>query len=241
MKSRRYGNGKKMIKKAHSAKGSDKGVKKIRVLIVDRHPALRSGVREALKADGSVDVIGEADSFDQAVGIISKEKPELIIMDISLNGRSGLDLLKYVQESAYAARCFIYTSQSDVFSAERALKAGAMGYSMKSEPLEVLLTGIRSVCSGNLYVSDDLKDRLLRRFMDPQKNGNGRPSVDRLSDREVEVFELIGRGFGTREIADQLSLSVKTIETYRGHIKRKLKVASASELLRAAIDWVSIH
>jgi DNA-binding NarL/FixJ family response regulator len=217
-------------------------VKKSRVLLVDDHPVVRDGLMRLINEQPDLEVCCEADDVQSALEQIELHKPDVAVVDISLKGRSGLDILRSLKGSS-ALPVLILSMHDEMLYAERALKAGAKGYVMKEEAREKLLLGLRSILKGGIYVSDKLAVRVLKQHFGgpapkkPTKPGATSP-IGQLSDRELEVFRLLGQGNGTRQIADQLNLSVKTIETYRAHIMEKLDLKDARELIRFAVQSV---
>jgi len=183
-------------------------------------------------------VCGQAEDAYDAMEAIKTLKPDLVIVDISLKEKSGIEVIKDIKSRYPTLTVLILSMHDESLYAERALRAGAKGYIMKQEATEKVITAIRKVLSGQVYVSNRMAARMVGKFVGGGPDV-GASEIDRLSDRELEVFCLIGQGHGTREIAEKLHLSVKTIETYRAHIKEKLNLTSAAELLRYAIRWVS--
>ncbi len=183
-------------------------------------------------------ICGQAGDAMEALKAISETKPDVVVVDISLKSSSGIDLMKSIKAQYPKLPVLILSMHNEALYAERALRAGAMGYIMKQEASEKLLTAIRHVLGGQIYVSDKVSKRLIRKLARGKVDMVASP-VDSLSDRELEVFYLIGQGYGTSQIAEKLYLSIKTIETYRTHIKEKLNLANSRELLQYAIQWVS--
>ncbi len=212
--------------------------KKAGILIIDDHAVVREGLANLINRQADLTVCGEADDVPTALAAIERLHPDLAIVDITLQGRSGLDLLKSLAKGGEAPLPVLILSMHDeAVYAERALKAGAKGYIMKEEAREKLLMAIRKVLSGEVYVSERVTGRILRQVSNAKAETIGTP-LDRLADRELEVFRLIGQGRGTRQIAEQLNLSIKTIETYRARIMEKLDLRHATELMRRAVSWV---
>ena len=206
-----------------------------RVLILDDHPIVSSGIKDLINQQEDLQVCCELSKSDRMLAAIEKSKPDLVIIDLSLKGANGIDVMKRILPR-HPQLPFLFLSMHDEsLWAERALRAGAIGYIMKEEATGNLLKAIRQVLSGDFYLSDKMRTKILRRFV----NGKSEISfpIDRLSDRELEVLQLIGQGYGTSEIAKRLFLSVKTIETYRSHLKEKLSLHDANELVRFAIHW----
>jgi DNA-binding NarL/FixJ family response regulator len=208
-----------------------------RILIVDDHPLVRSGLRELISLEQDLEVCGEAAEANEAIRLLDVIKPDLMIIDLSLRDSNGLELIKRVKSRTSETRMLVSSMHDEELYAERVLSAGALGYVNKQEAGEKVIEAIRSVLAGRVYLSTAMSDRLLRRL-----TGDGeppqRPLVETLSDRELEVFQMIGRGVKTSEIARQLHLSKKTVESHREHIKEKLNVRSGAELNRLAIQWI---
>jgi len=212
--------------------------KESKILIVDDHPIVRRGLAELINREENLMVCGQAEDAYDAMEAIKTLKPDLVIVDISLKEKSGIEVIKDIKSRYPTLTVLILSMHDESLYAERALRAGAKGYIMKQEATEKVITAIRKVLSGQVYVSNRMAARMVGKFVGGGPDV-GASEIDRLSDRELEVFCLIGQGHGTREIAEKLHLSVKTIETYRAHIKEKLNLTSAAELLRYAIRWVS--
>ncbi len=207
-----------------------------RILLVDDHPVMRQGLRELLSREPDLEICGEAEDALEAVRLVESLSPDLMIVDISLKGSSGIDLMKRIRAMHPEVRMLVASMHDEVLYADRALRAGAMGYVSKQEAAEMLLDAVRHVLRGGVYMSPEMRARILARAPGEPK-GDGSP-VASLSDRELEVFEAIGTGRSTREIAEQLHLSVKTIETHRENIKRKLGLAGNIELIQRSCRWV---
>ncbi len=206
-------------------------------LVVDDHPIFRQGLVALIRSTDRYMVCGEAGSAEEALAALEKAVPDIALVDISLVGKNGLDLVRTLKASHPAMLILIISMHDEVVYAERALKAGARGYVMKQEAASVMLDAITTVLSGKIYVSAAMRDRLLE-TMFSRREENEAPSVERLSDRELEVLERIGQGYGAAEIAKMLNLSVKTVNAYRDHIKEKLRVDGAGDLRRFAVKWV---
>ncbi len=211
---------------------------KRRVLIVDDHPVFRHGISALINAESDLEVCGEASSSPTALDAMRTLSPDVALLDISLPGTNGIELIKLMKAEQPKLPLLMLSMHDESLYALRALKAGALGYVMKAEALTHVLDALRKVLRGEIYVSPRLSERLIFQAIQTAEGGSGSP-VDRLSDRELEVLELLGRGFGTKEIAGELHLSVKTIETHRAHIKEKLGFRDAGEMVRFAIDWVA--
>ncbi|VVM06635.1 response regulator [Methylacidimicrobium tartarophylax] len=207
-----------------------------KVLIVDDHALVSEGIAQLIEARSGLTVCGTAANAHEGFDLVAKTRPDLVIVDLSLPGKSGLELIKDIHASYPEIAILTLSMHEESMYAERALRAGARGYLMKSEGGQRLLEGIQRVLDGGMFVSEAVATRVLERFSGRRAKPTLNP-VESLSDREFEVFQLIGRGLGTRHIADQLHLSIKTVEAYRGSLKEKLKLASGPELVHYAISW----
>jgi len=216
-------------------KGKSKKAKQI--LIVDDHPMMREGLAQLINREKDLTVAGEADNAAKAVEQTAQLKPDLVIIDITLPGRSGLELIRDIHAVLPAALVLVVSMHEESLYAERVLRAGGRGYVMKQAGGKKLMEAIRQVLGGQIYVSTDTSARILETF---SRNNSEAPAtgVQSLSDREFEVFQLIGQGENTRDIAKKLNLSVKTVEVHRLNIKSKLKLATASELIHFAVRWM---
>ncbi|WP_422322061.1 response regulator transcription factor [Prosthecobacter sp.] len=212
---------------------------KRRVLIVDDHPIFRDGITQLINHQPDMLVCGGVCSAAQAMSSVEELKPDMLIVDISINGTNGIELIKSIRAQYPALPALMLSSHDENLYAERALRAGARGYIMKAEAPEKVIEAIRRVLSGSLYLSEAIGGRLLDTFLNGRTSNGSGSAVDQLSDRELEIFHALGEGRSTREIALTLFLSVKTVETHRSHIKEKLKVQTAPELIRAAVEWVN--
>jgi len=208
-----------------------------RVLIVDDHPIVRLGIRQMITAEPGLTICGEADSAAAALQMATTTKPDLALVDLSLEDGSGWELIRSLREAAPDVRLLVLSMHDEALFAERALRAGARGYIMKQEAIAGLVRAINEVLAGRVYVSSRMSQHLLER-LGPDVPAHGDRLVN-LTDRELEVFELIGRGLGTAAIADRLKVSVKTIETYRSNIKLKLDLKDAADLIRFAAAWTA--
>ncbi|HKY31692.1 MAG TPA: response regulator transcription factor [Candidatus Polarisedimenticolia bacterium] len=211
------------------------GRKVSRVLIVDDHSLVRHGLRDLIE-DAGLQVAGEAADAASALQMVETTDPDLIIIDLSLKTGSGIELIKQVKMIRPSARMLVLSVHDEAIYGERALRAGAMGYISKQEPTEKILEAVRNVLAGKMHLSSGLADRVLHRLVHRRDDGNNSP-VRILSDRELEVLGLIGQGLTSREMAQRLHLSIKTIDTYREHIKTKLHLRTANELVRYAVTW----
>src|SRR5271169_2841095 len=210
--------------------------KKCRVLLVDDHPIVRQGLGLLIDHEEDLSVCGEAEGAHSAFHAIETLRPDIVVLDISLSGPDGLDVLKEIRMKSGSLPVLILSMHDESIYAERALRAGANGYIMKQEATEKVLVAIRRILQGEVYLSDRLTNTMLRQYVRGAPSTGKSPLVN-LTDRELEVFRLIGEGHGTRQIADELHLSVKTIESYQAHIKEKLSLRNARELVQHAIEW----
>jgi DNA-binding NarL/FixJ family response regulator len=210
---------------------------KKRVFLVEDHPVTREGFAALINYQADLTVCGQAGTAAKALTGIESVRPDLVIVDISLAESSGLELIKQVKSRFPGMPMLVLSTHDEALYAERALRAGARGYVMKQAPTSDLMKAIRAVLGGELYLTEAMRNRLVHK----QLSGASRPrgtEVEQLSDRELEIFELIGQGQTTRRIAAKLHLSVSTVETHRAHIKEKLKLGNAVELVRRAVEWV---
>ena len=206
------------------------------VFVVDDHPIVRQGLALLINQETDLTVCGEAEEMYSALSAIQAVRPDILIVDISLNGPDGLELLKNIRLGAPRLPVLILSMHDESIYAERALRAGANGYIMKQEATEKVLVALRRILSGEIYVSDRIANSMLRHYV-RGASPSEHTSVSDLTDRELEVFRLIGEGQGTRQIAEALHLSVKTVESYQAHIKEKLSLRSARELVQHAVEW----
>lgn len=211
---------------------------KRRVFLVDDHPIVITGFTLLINAQPDIEVCGTAISGEEAIEKAVSAKPELLITDITLPGRNGLELIKDLRAILPDLKILVVSMHDELLYAERALRAGARGYLMKEEGAEKVLAAIRHVLSGQVYVSKRMESKILNAIAGRGEGGTGSP-VEKLSDREFEVFRLLGEGRSTKDIADQLHLSVKTVAVHRQHIKEKLCIGSATELVHHAFRWVN--
>jgi DNA-binding NarL/FixJ family response regulator len=210
---------------------------KSRVLLVDDHPIVRQGLALLIDRESDLCVCGEADGAHSAFHAIATLRPDMLVLDLSLNGPDGLDVLKEIRVKTTNLPVLILSMHDESIYAERAMRAGANGYIMKQEATEKVLVAIRRILQGEVYLSDRLTNAMLQQYVrGPASPAKTSPLVS-LTDRELEVFRLIGEGHGTRQIAEELHLSVKTIESYQAHIKEKLALRNARELVQHAIEW----
>lgn len=208
------------------------------VLIVDDHPVVRQGLAQLINQEKDLEVRGYAEDAFQAMQAIKDVRPDMVIVDISLKDTSGMDLIKDMKIQYPNLPILTLSMHDESLYAERALRAGAKGYIMKHEATEKVITAIRRVLAGEIYVSDSMAAKMVSKLATGTTPKSASP-VEGLSDRELEVFRLIGEGHKTRDVAEKLHLSVKTIETYRAHIKEKLGFKDGNELFRFAVEWVN--
>jgi DNA-binding NarL/FixJ family response regulator len=211
------------------------GSSKIRVFLVDDHPIVRRGFQLLLGMERDLMVCGEADSGPAALQKILALKPDVAIVDLSLKASSGLELIKQIRAQALELKLLVFTMRDEGIYAERALRAGADGYITKEEGTEKAIQAIRVLMEGKRYVSDKMADKMMDTLMGNSRGGEG--AVESLSDRELEVLELIGNGLGSREIAEKLLVSIKTIESHREHLKAKLGLSRGTDLVSYAFNW----
>ena len=209
-----------------------------KVLVVDDHPVFRKGIIALLGEQENLSICGEAEDALRALTAMRRLEPDIAVVDISMPGTNGIELTKSMLSERPDLKILVLSMHDETLYALRALRAGAKAYVMKAEAMDYVSEAIKKIIDGGIYVSPRFSERLVFRAVQSMEGGMGSP-VDKLSDREMEVLHLLGKGFGTREIAAELHLSIKTIETHRMHIKDKLNFKDASEMVRFAIEWVS--
>jgi DNA-binding NarL/FixJ family response regulator len=210
--------------------------KQIRIVIIDDHPVVRHGLVSIIEQDERMDVCAEADDAAAGLSAIKQHKPDIAIIDISLKDISGLELIKWVKDLDFHVFMLVISIHDETIYAERALKAGAHGYLMKQESPDKIIKAIYRILEGEIYVSDTIAKRMVRHLV---KGHVGKGTfIDGLSDRELEVFQMLGKGFKPKQIAEKLCLSIKTIETYQANLKEKLMLDNSSDLMRYAIQWL---
>jgi DNA-binding NarL/FixJ family response regulator len=210
--------------------------RKHRVFVVDDHPIVRQGLALLIDQEPDLVVCGAAEEAESALAAIAVSRPDILVLDISLPGPDGIELLKTIRSTDPSLPILVLSMHDETIYAERALRAGANGYIMKQEATENVLVALRRILRQEVYLSDRIASRMLRQLVTHQREPTETP-LARLSDRELEVFLLIGGGLGTRQIADELRLSVKTVESYQAHIKEKLGLQSSRDLVQRAIEW----
>jgi DNA-binding NarL/FixJ family response regulator len=206
-----------------------------RIVVVDDHPIIRSGLCALIDQEPDMQVCGQAETAADAMHLVRTVRPDAAVIDVGLRDSSGLDLLRMIRHEAPHLPVLVFSMHAEEFYAERVLRAGAKGYISKAQPPQEVLTAIRRLCGGGVYISETMTGNLLSRLV-----GSKAPqhAIGRLSDRELEVLGLLGRGLSTRDVAQKLHRSVKTIESHRESIKKKLDLDNAGELLRVAVQWV---
>jgi DNA-binding NarL/FixJ family response regulator len=215
--------------------GTNRRGKKARVLIVDDHPAVREALALRIGRQPDLEVCGEAADVGEALRLLTDARPDVAVVDITLKSGDGIDLIKRIKDRDAHVRILVWSMHGESLYAERALRAGALGYVNKDRATDTIVEAVRRVRDGKVWLSEAMAERLLRRAV----GGGGvtRTPLDALADRELEVFRLIGRGVKTAEIADRLHLSVKTVETYRDRIRQKLGLADGTRLAHYATQW----
>jgi DNA-binding NarL/FixJ family response regulator len=211
-------------------------IPKRKVFVLDDHPIIRAGLTMLINREPDLVVCGDAEEMATALRLIDNLRPDVLVVDISLNGPDGLDVLKNIRTRSPGLPVLILSMHDETLYAERALRAGANGYIMKQEATERVLVALRRILNREIYVSDRIANKMLRHFVGGAATPQRSP-LEELSDRELEVLRLIGEGHGTRQIAEELHLSVKTVETYQGHLKEKLGLKNSRELVQYAIQW----
>lgn len=234
---------KSAVARAHPARSTNKNPQSDppepkRIVIVDDHPLFRKGLKELIHSDGAFAVCGEAGNASEAMDAIRKLDPDLVIVDLSLPGANGIELIKNIRAEFSRLPILVLSMHDESLYALRALRAGADGYVMKHEAMANVIQAIREVFYGRPYLSPAMAAQVITKFAHRQAEGES-DAVERLSDRELEILELIGKGKEVREIANLLHLSPKTVETHRAHIKDKLDLKNSREVARFALQWLS--
>lgn len=220
-----------------SAKLPAKVTTRKQILVVDDHPMTRHGIIQRIQFEPDLEVSADVGTAKAALAAVASSPPDLALVDLSLGERSGLELIKDLHVLHPKVPVLVFSMHYETLYAERALRAGARGYIMKSEGAEKLIEAIRHVLRGEVYLSPVMRNFATHRFARGPAAATG-DNAAVLSDRELEVFELIGQGLGTRQICERLRLSTSTVETHRAHIKEKLNLRTATELVRAAVEWI---
>jgi DNA-binding NarL/FixJ family response regulator len=210
---------------------------KKRILLVDDHPIMRHGLAQLICMEPGLEICGEAGSAADGLVAVGSLKPDLAVVDLTLPDKNGLELIKDIQAMYPSTQTIVLSMHDESLYAERALRAGARGYLMKETAAENLISAIQRVLSGAIYVSDAMASRMLEQVTG-QRGKSGSTGVDQLTDRELEVLEMIGKGTPTKLIADKLKISTRTVEAHRSHIKEKLGITDGPALVRYAVQWV---
>jgi DNA-binding NarL/FixJ family response regulator len=208
----------------------------VRILIVDDHPSVREGLALRISLHADLEVCGEAESEEQAMTLVKQLKPDLVLVDISLKSGHGLELIKRIRAMDPVVKMLVISGFQESLYAERACRAGAMGYLNKQESSEKMIEAIRTVLAGERFLSPEISRRLISQAL--SSSDRKKTPIEQLTDRELEIFRMIGQGLSTSLIASRLFLSTHTIDTHRENIKRKLSINSAAELSRAAVQWL---
>jgi DNA-binding NarL/FixJ family response regulator len=209
---------------------------RVRVLIVDDHPLVRRGLAETLSAEPDMEVCGEAADATEAMRLVETAQPHLMIIDLSLKSGHGIDLIEQIKARDDQIKMLVSSMHDEALFAERVLRAGAVGYLNKQEPPEKIIDAVRQAMRGEICLSPRMQNRLLHSVVGGEPLGKN--PIESLSNRELEVFDMIGQGMSTKQIANKLHLSHKTIETHREKIKTKLNLSNANELAHRAVQWV---
>jgi len=212
--------------------------KRARVLIVDDHPAVREALAMRIDRQFDLEVCGEAADLSEALSLVADTQPDVAVVDISLKTGCGIDLIKRIKDRNDTVRMLVWSTHSESLYAERALRAGALGYVNKDQATDKIVEGIRRVLEGKVYLSEAMIQTILQRTVGGGQEEGTRSPLDALADRELEVFRLIGQGAKTAQIAERLHLSVKTIETYRDRIRAKLDLSDGTVLAHYATNWM---
>lgn len=220
---------------------NETAVPQIKVMLVDDHPIVRRGLKELLENSGDISICGESGNANEAISLINRDQPDVVVVDIMLDGTvNGIDLVKSINDRFPGVRTLVLSMHDELIYAERAIKAGARGYLMKDVAPRNIADAIRTIKNGDLYLRDELSKKILEKMLNHNVEADG-VSTDRLSDRELEVFQLIGNGYSIKEIARKLNLSIYTIESHRRSIKEKLNFKSSADLAKNAIQWVILQ
>jgi len=207
-------------------------------LIVDDHPAVREALASRIGRQPDLEVCGEAADTTEALRMVAETQPDMAVVDISLKAGNGIDLIKRIKDRNDQVRMLVWSMHSESLYAERALRAGALGYINKDQATDKIVEAIRRVLDGKVYLSDAMAEKMLQRAVGGGRTSATRSPVDALADRELEVFRLIGQGVKTADVAQRLHLSIKTVETYRDRIRQKLDLSDGTELAHYATQWV---
>lgn len=216
---------------------SPQEVTRKRILLVDDHPLVREGLTTLMRTTPDLAVFGEAENFEEACLFLEANTPDLALIDLALPGKDGIDLIKELRDTYPDLRMLALSMHEESVYAERVLRAGAHGYVMKHMPGIQIIEAIRTVLRGEVFVSPAIASRMLRQLVDRENRTRTREGIDTLSNRELQVFLCIGNGFSSKEIANRLQLNIKTIQTYREHIKHKLRLRNSTDLVHFATQW----
>ncbi len=226
------------VKAKTGKQSSGTGTTKRRIVLIDDHPLIRQGLAQLLDSRSDLIVVASAESAGEGLDLVRKHKPDLVILDLSLAKGDGLEVVKQLKSEMPKLPVLVISMHDELLYADRALRAGARGYVMKKEPSEKIFDAIQHLLRGDIYVSERIKRDMLEFSVSGKRRSEAGDSLlDRLTDRELQVFRLMGNGVPTREIAEQLHLSVKTIESYRENLKVKLNLSSGAALVQRAIQW----
>jgi DNA-binding NarL/FixJ family response regulator len=220
--------------------GKQKADPKIRVMLVDDHPIVRQGISLLIAQEPDMEVCAEAEGVAEALEAIGRTRPNVVVVDLTLKEGLGLELIKDVKVRYPKVLAMVYSMRDETFYAERVLRAGARGYVTKEEGGQTVIEAIRKVLAGQIFLSDAMASKMIGQFVGGPTDAPV-DSIHNLTDRELEVFELIGLGLPTREIAQRLHLSPKTVDSHREHIKEKLQIDNATDLLKHAIEWAAFR
>lgn len=207
-----------------------------RIVLIDDHPIMRHGLAQLIRAEEGLDVIGEAGSAREGLEVVGSLRPDLAVVDLTLPDKNGLELVKDIRALHPSTQCIVLSMHDETLYGERSLRAGARGYVMKEEAADHLVSAIHKVITGGLYVSESLNARMLEQVTGVSRSKA--TGMDALTDRELEILTLIGKGVATKIIAAQLSISARTVEAHRAHIKEKLGMTDGAALVRYAVQWV---
>jgi DNA-binding NarL/FixJ family response regulator len=225
---------------SRSLKKSAMNKPKIKIFLVDDHPLVREWLTNLIHQQPDLVVCGESEDAPHALSEISATRPDVAIVDITLKHGSGIELIKNLKVASPGVAVIVLSMHDERLYAERALRAGARGYIMKRETAKKVITAIRLVLDGKIYMSESLAAIFAEKFVDGRLPASG-SQVDQLSDRELETFQLLGKGYETRQVAEMMNVSMKTVQAHCAHIKEKLKLTNAAELLREAVRWQENH
>lgn len=207
-----------------------------KIIIVDDHPIVREGFAKLINSEEEFEVVGTAEDANSALSMIQEVKPDVAMVDLSLKESSGIELIKDLQNICPEVRILVVSLHDEEIYAERVLRAGAKGFIMKAEAVDDIITAVKKVSKGEIYLSNRMQSKMIEIMASGKRKESVNP-LDILSDRELEVFQRIGNGMKTRNIAEQLHLSPKTIETYKSHLKIKLQLKDGVELIQRAVEW----